>query len=184
MNLPVPVTTQMSWGMAEQDRAARTAAAISGFDSELQRMEQSEAELIQDLTDLQQRIKEVRGKHADAGRALADAQQNVRISQEMVKSWCVANEVPVPDFPELTQPFRPVPPRSAPSLNPQTALSAWCKNCRQQIVRSTPAHDWCHTDGLGLTTCYPDAVVSPEADPDLDQPDPAETRDDAKGGAS
>jgi hypothetical protein len=57
-----------------------------------------------------------------------------------------------------------------PSPDALTMLRGWCRHCRKQIVRSTPAHDWCHTDGLGLSTCYPDAILTPEAEPDLSVP--------------
>lgn len=58
----------------------------------------------------------------------------------------------------------------AEQVNPLTATRAWCKNCKRPISRNALDGEWHHQDELLSFACYPDAVVSPEAEPDLSPP--------------
>lgn len=78
----------------------------------------------------------------------------------------------------ITSRFRPAKPAQEPPrvrVYPEFQVNrvrAVCKHCRKPIFLQGPNSEWRHQDELSFFACYPDAIVSPEAEPDPDAAPP------------
>jgi hypothetical protein len=142
--IPQPVQWAVNVCAEESQRTAKIDSDIAEMD---RRIAATEVLLTQLRTD--------KDRAADARIVAA---RNAEIAREMAEVVCSTHGWAMPEIPA-----------EAPLLETtafpvqQTPGTATCRHCKREIRYQ--GSEWVHTHDLGFSTCYPDAIVSPEAAP-------------------
>lgn len=133
----------------------------------------NEATLQTRITELEIQLETARAALSNVGRKWQAATDDAEHYRHMAYGRAATIGVPkeLMEAADKTAKASAAPASREPGTNDVvTPLRAICVHCAQAIIRQAPGTPW-HHHASGLIACYPDGVVSPEAEP-VPQDDP------------